>query len=299
MWKHYPLSMMFNKFLPTFPKIRVGIPGYLGFVRKNRYIKNTLRFLTNKRQKFIISTLALSLGLFAAEHILGKSAIAIVLVLSFLTSFFLYFALRKDFKDNFVPQVLILPFFYSLALGLFYLLVPARFITRIGMTFLYALGLYSLYLSENIFAVSAIRTIQLLSGARTVSLVLTLLSYFFISNVVFSFHINIFLTLLFVLLFTFPIVLQSVWTYTLDKNIFSSVFWVSCISICLIETSIFLWFNLASPTVIALFLTVIFYVILGLSHAWFERRLFRSVIFEYFWVSVIAFIFLILFSGLI
>lgn len=267
--------------------------------RKNRYVKSLFRFLTNKRQKFIFSTLILSLGLFITEYLLGKSAILLVLFIAFLTSFLLFISLRKDFKDNFVPQVLILPFFYSLALGLFYLLVPARFITRVGMTFLFALGLYSLYLSENIFAVSAIRTIQLLSGARTVSLVITLLSYFFISNVVFSFHINIFITLLLIFLYTFPIVLQSVWTYTLDKNLFSSVFWVSSISICLMEISIFLWFSLASPTVIALFLTAIFYIILGLTHSWFERRLFRSVIIEYFWVSAIAFIFLILFSGLV
>ena len=67
------------------------------------------------------------------------------------------------------------------------------------MTSLYALGLYSLFLSQNIFTVSSIRTIALLSGARTVSLVLTLLSFFFLSNVVFSFHINIFLTLLLIL----------------------------------------------------------------------------------------------------
>lgn len=268
-------------------------------ISKNKHIRFFLRFLTNKRQKFIFSTFILSVGLFIAEFTLGKSAIVMVVALAFLSSLFLYISLRNDLKDNFVPQVLILPFFYSLALGLFYLLVPARLLTRIGMTFLFAFGLYSLYLSENIFAVSAIRTIQLLSGARTVSLVLTLLSYFFISNVVFSLHINIFLTLLLVLIYTFPIVLQSVWTYTLDKSIFSSVFWVSCISICLIEISLILWFNLASPTVIALFLTAIFYIILGLTHAWFEKRLFRSVIFEYFWVSIIAFIFLILFSGLI
>ncbi len=264
---------------------------------RNKLLKSILNFFTNKRQKFLLSVLVLSIGLFIAEYVLGRSGIIIVLILSFLTSFFLYLSLRDDLKENFTPQVLILPFFYTLALGLFYLLVPARLLTRFGMTFLYALGLYSLFLSENIFTVSAIRTIQLLSGARTISLVLTMLSYFFISNVVFSFHTNIFITLGLVTLYTFPIVLHSVWTYAQERNLFSQVFWVLTITICLVEVAAFLWFNQGSPTVIALFLTAIFYVILGLTHAWFERRLFRAVILEYFWVTVISFIFLTLFSG--
>lgn len=264
---------------------------------RKTFLKSIFNFFTNKRQKFILSVLVLSVGLFIAEYVLGRSGIIIALILSFLTSFFLYLSLREDLKENFTPQVLILPFFYTLAIGLFYLLVPARLLTRFAMTFLYALGLYSLFLSENIFTVSAIRTIQLLSGARTISLVLTMLSYFFISNVVFSFHTNIFITLILVTLYTFPIVLHSVWTYAQEKNLFSQVFWVLTITICLVEVAAFLWFNQASPTVIALFLTAIFYVILGLTHAWFERRLFRGVILEYFWVTILSFIFLTLFSG--
>lgn len=259
--------------------------------------KSLFKFLTSKRQKFVLSVLILSVGLFIAEYVVGRSGVILVLILSFLTSFLLYLSLREDLKENFTPQVLILPFFYTLALGLFYLLVPARLLTRFAMTFLYALGLYSLFLSENIFTVSAIRTIQLLSGARTISLVLTMLSFFFISNVVFSFHTNIFITLGLVALYTFPIVLHSVWTYAQEKSLFSQVFWVLTITICLIEVAAFLWFSQGSPTVLALFLTAIFYVILGLTHAWFERRLFRGVILEYFWVTIISFIFLTLFSS--
>lgn len=251
----------------------------------------------SKRQKFILSVVFLSLGLFIAEHFLGKSGLYIVLVLSILSSVFLYITLRNDLKDNFTPQVFILPFLYSLSVGLFYLLVPARFITRIAMTSFYALGLYSLYLSQNIFVVSSIRTIQLLASARTVSLVLTLLSYFFISNVVFSFHINVFITLALVFIYTFIIVLQAIWVHTLEKNPFSQIFWVLSLTICLSEIALFLWFGPSSPTVAALFLTSIFYVLIGLSHAWFDKRLFRSVILEYFWITVIAFVFLLTFTN--
>jgi hypothetical protein len=253
--------------------------------------------LFSKRQRFIFGVIILSLGLFISEYILGKSAISIVFVLSLSTVGFLFLTLKEDLKDNFSPQVFILPFFYSLAVGLFYLLVPARFITRIGITSLYALGLYSLFLTENIFTVSSIRTIALLSGARTVSLVLTLLSFFFLSNVVFSFHINIFLTLLLIFIYSFLIVLQSIWTYTLEKNPLSEIFWVLSLTFCIVEVAVFLWFRQGSPTVLALFLTAIFYVLIGLTQAWFEKRLFRGIILEYFWVTVVSFIFLILFTN--
>jgi hypothetical protein len=265
--------------------------------RIKKIISSVSRILSSKRQKFIISVIVLSVGLFSSEYILGKSAISIVFVLSILTSVFLYIGLREDLKENFSWQVFILPFFYSLAVGLFYLLVPARLITRIGMTSLYALGLYSLYLSQNIFTVSSIRTIALLSGARTVSLVLTLLSFFFISNVVFSFHINVFITLLLIFIYSFLIISQAIWTYTLEKNPLSEIFWTLSLTICLSEIALFLWFRQGSPTVLALFLSAIFYVLIGLTHAWFEKRLFRGVILEYFWVTVISFIFLVLFTN--
>lgn len=256
-----------------------------------------LRLIDNKRQRFIFSVIILSLGLFIAEHFLGKSGLYFVFILSFLTTFLLYFSLKEDLKDNFSIQIFILPFFYSLSVGLFYLLVPARLLTRIGMTTLYAVGLYSLFLSQNIFTVSSIRTIALLSGARTVSLVLTLLSYFFLSNVVFSFHVNVFITLALIFIYTFPFVLQAIWIHTLDKNPFAQVFWVLSLTVCLVEIALFLWFGPSSPTVSALFLTAIFYVLVGLTQAWFEKRLFRSVILEYFWITVISFIFLVLFTN--
>jgi hypothetical protein len=265
--------------------------------RVKKLIGFVSRILFSKRQKFIAVVIILSLGLFSSEYILGKSAISIVFILSILTSVFLYISLRNDLKENFNLQVFILPFFYSLAVGLFYLLVPARLLTRVGITSLYAVGLYSLFLSQNIFTVSSIRTIALLSGARTVSLVLTLLSYFFLSNVVFSFHINVVITILIIFIYTFLIVLQAIWTYTLEKNPLPEIFWTLSLTICLVEIAFFLWFRPGSPTVLALFLSAIFYVLIGLTHAWFEKRLFRGVILEYFWLTVVSFIFLVLFTN--
>lgn len=254
-------------------------------------------FLGSKRQRLVISVILLSIGLFVSEYFLGKSGIYLVFMLSVLTDFFLFLALRKDLKDNFMPQIFILPFLFSLSFGMFYFLVPARLLTRIFITGLYATGLYSLFLSENIFTVSSMRTIALLSGARTVTFTLTLLSFFFLSNVTFSMHLNVFITLAIIFVYTFPMVLQSLWIHTLEKNIFSEISWALLLTICLFELSVILWFWPSTPTLISLFLAGVFYSLIGLTQVWFDKRLFRAVIWEYILVSIIVFIALVLYTS--
>lgn len=274
-------------------------------IRKIRFWNNRVyRSSTNKlrrinltkRQKLVVGVLISSLGLFISENLLGRSGIFVVILLAFVTDFFLFFALAEDLEENFSWQVFILPFFYSLAFGLFYLLVPARFLTRIAMTSFYAVGLYSLFLSQNIFTVSSIRTIALLSSARTVSFTITLISYFFLINVIYSLHTNIFITSFLIFVFSFPLIMQSIWVYTLEKSIASNFVWSLSLSLALLETSLILWFWPSNPTLIALFLTGIFYTIVGVSQSWFEKRLFRGVMLEYFWVAIVTFTVLIMFT---
>lgn len=274
--------MMFKKFTQIWRKIK----------KKNNYLFNI-----PKRQKFIISVVILSLILFSSEQLFGRGGMFMAFLLSIFTAFFIFWVERIDLEDNFSPQIFILPFFYTLACALFYFLVPARFLTRIGMTSLYALGLYSLLLSENIFIVSSIRTIALLSSARTVSFIITLLSYFFMANVVFSLHLNIFITLIFIFAFSFPLILHSMWTHTLESSLRSNLQWVLMIAICIVETALALWFWPTTPTIIGLFLTGLFYILVGISQVWLDKRLFKGVMWEYVWVGVIIFLVFITFSS--
>ncbi|MFH1186982.1 MAG: hypothetical protein V1697_02280 [Candidatus Levyibacteriota bacterium] len=255
------------------------------------------KFLLSKRQKLVLSVIFLSIGLFVSEYFLGKSGIYIIFVLSILTNVFLYLVLRSDLKNNFLPQIFILPFFYSLAFGMFYFLVPTRMLARIIMTSLYTIGLYSLFLSENIFTVSSMRTIALLSGARTVAFTITLVSFFFLSNVVFTLHLNVFITLALIFIYTFSLVLHSLWSYSLEKSLRSEMIWVFFLTVCLFELSIVLWFWPSTPTLIALFLTGVFYSLIGLTQAWFDKKLFKAVIWEYVSVSIIVFAALVIYTS--
>lgn len=259
--------------------------------------KRSIVITIDKRQKFVIAVIFLSFGLFISEFQFGRSGLLISLIISIFSILFLLWAIYRDIKDNFSISLFILPFFYSLAFGLFYFLVPASVLSRIALTSFYALGMYSLFLSQNIFVVASIRTIALLSGARIVSFIITLLSFFFLTNIVFTLHANVAVTAGLIFIFTYPLIYQSIWTYNLQKTTYQVALWVLALSISIIEAAIILWFWPSSPTVIALFLAGFFYTITGLSHVWFEKRLFRGVLWEYLWVGVVVFFVLILFSS--
>jgi hypothetical protein len=260
--------------------------------------KKVITISISKRKKFVIGVICLTLGLFLSGNTqIGNNALYIAGTLAVLTDVFLLWGVYRDLKESFTPSVFILPFFYSLAFGLFYFLVPARLIFRIILCFVYAFGLYSLFLIQNIFTVGSIRTIALLQGARIVSIIITLLSYFFLSNIIFSLHLSLLPMIVLLSVCTYLLVYQSVRTYTLQKTGYPSLpLWVIGLTICLVESAAMLWFWPSSPTVIALFLAGFFYTLVGLSHMWFEKRLFRAVLWEYLWVGVIVFCVLIAFT---
>ena len=259
-----------------------------------------------KRQKFLIAIFVLALGLLIVEHQFSRSGLYSALALSFLTEVFLFWALRQDIKENKSGNLFILPFFYTLGFSLFYFslrfgflyFTPASLVSQLIWTALYAFGLYSMFLSQNIFAVASIRTIALLSGARIVSFVLTLLTYFFLTNITFTLHLSIYFTVIIFAIYTFFLVSQSLWTYRLVKETRASIIWTAAVTLCLVEMATMLWFWPSSPTVIAIFLSGFFYTLVGLSHVWLERRLFRGVLWEYVWVGAIVFFALLLFSPL-
>ena len=95
------------------------------FAKKGRGAIKILTSLT-KREKLIFSVIVLSLGLFIAEHLLGKSGIFTVFTIAVLADLLLFFSLYPDLKENTFLQIFILPFFFSLSFGLFYFLVPSR-----------------------------------------------------------------------------------------------------------------------------------------------------------------------------
>lgn len=257
---------------------------------------NFERIIVSKRQRFVIGVIILSLGFYFSENLFARSGIYMSFVLAIATNIFLLWASYRDIRENFSLSIFILPFFYSLSFALFYFLAPGRLLTQFIVTPLYAIGLYSLFLSQNIFIVASARTIALLSGARIVSFIITLVSYFFLSTILFSLDISIIPIALMFFVVSFLLVMQNLWTITLERSIKTYSIWASILALCLVEIATVLWFWPTSSTVIAIFLTGFFYTIVGPAQIWLEKRLFRGVLWEYVWVGIIVFSILLSFT---
>lgn len=266
--------------------------------RPRKQTKKILSITIPKRQKFVLAVLILSVGLFlVGNNQTGQYALHIALTLAIVTDIFLLWGIYSNLRENFNASIFILPFFYSLSSGMFYFLVPARLLFRIPVAIIYGIGLYSLFLSQNVFIVATNRVIALLAGARIVSFLITILSYFLITDIVFSLHLPFLPMIFIVALYSYLLVYQSIRTYVLQKIESESIFfWSAGVTLCLVEAAALLWFWPSSPTIIAIFLAGFFSTLAGLSHTWFERRLFRGVLWEYLWVGAVVFFVLIAFT---
>lgn len=262
-----------------------------------RVLKKIPLFNLNKRGKFVLSVLLLTTGLFFSELLTGPLLILAGFVLSVLTVFLLYIALKDDIKPSILYPIIILPFFYTLSFVLFYSLIPERLLTRIVLTLVYSFGLYSLFLSQNIFAISAARTINLVRSARIVSYVLTIFVLFCMASIIFSLRLPVFITPFLIVLVSFLLSFQSLWAYTEDReNTKDVTVYSGFIALMMGELSLILAVWPVTAAIYAIFLTGLFYTYLGLSHIWLEKRLFKSVLWEYVWVGVLSIVFLVLFA---
>jgi len=249
----------------------------------------------SKRQRFVISVILLSTGLFFSESY-RQFHLYVSFLLSLLTVLAIWWSNYKDIRENRSPMIFVLPFFFTLSFGLFYFLLGDRILSRLILTTFYAIGLYSLFLSQNIFIVSSIRTIALLSSARLVSTVLVLVTFVFLTATIFSLRLFLFPTAILVFIYSFFLVSHSLWIYTLESRFLPNAKWTFFLSLCLFELTLILWFWPAHFAFVSVFLMGFLYTLVSLTHLWFEKKLFKGSLWEYVWISLVIFIILLFFT---
>ena len=245
----------------------------------------------SKRQKFVITSSLLSLGFLALQFIDDKYRFLGISSLGLSTFLLFYWSLREGLGWNMTLMSLILPFYFTMGVGLFWFLLPSNLFTRIPIAIFYGFGIYALCLTSNIYTVASIRTIALLRAARGVGFVITLVTFFLLFDAILSIHPNILMNTSSIILFSFPLLLQGFWTITLGKKISKELLSLSLISSLIlgeIATNLYFW----PVTVIvgSIFLTVALYILLGLGQAKLEGRLFRQTVREYLLVGALVFL---------
>lgn len=243
-----------------------------------------------KRRKFLLVSVALSLGLLIVQRLTVESrygAIAIYAALAYLLT---AWSLLKDLRGvNWVVN-LILPTFYPVSVALFYFLLPQAPLTQTVVLVLFGISMYGLLLTANIFAVASIRTIQLLRAARAVGFLLSILTSAFLFHVILSLHLAWWVVGVMAFAVALPILWQGVWSYVVSATIKREFYYALVGAVVMAEIAIALSFWLIDVPLASVVLAMGMYVVLGLFQHDLEGRLFRRTIQEYVGFAGIVFV---------
>lgn len=254
-----------------------------------RFFRKRLSF--TKREKFGVVVGLLTLGLLAVQLAASSFRYQLIIVLVVLTYLLSAWSLREDLAGVEWLTLFILPAMYTAAINLFYFLLPVRWLTRLPTAFLFAVGMYAILLVENIYNVAAERTIQLLRAAHSVGLLITLFTLFLFFSVVFSLHLPAYWNVLLVFLISLPLSLQSLWSMRLDPRIDGEILIFTFLtSLSFAEFAFVFSFWPIQGVIEALFLTTIYYTIVGLVQQNLVERLFRQTITEFVSVAGVVFV---------
>ena len=248
-----------------------------------------------KRQRFIATSLLLSVGLLTIQLANVSWRYGAIAFLAFLAYFLSAWSLAEGLNGIEWLTVLVLPTFFTAGVGLFYFLMPAKWLMRLPVVLLYGLGFYGLLLTENIFSVAAIRTIQLLRSAQAVGFLLTLVTSFFLYNTILAYRFDAWFNFLLVGLISFPLILQALWYVELEEKV-SKKIWLYSLALSLVLAEVALVFSFwpVSVTTGSLALITSTYIVLGLAQHRFSERLFKKTIREYVAIGVVILVIIFL-----
>lgn len=243
----------------------------------------------SKRRKFVIASFLLSLGLLSTQFvtfglIYRYIAIGALFFVSYLIS---AWALFEDLKGVEWLVVVPMPGLYAVSVALFYFLLPEALVSKIAVFVVFSLGAYASFLTGNIYSVAAIRTIQLLRAAHAVGFLLILTTSLLFYNTILSFRMPFFVNALLVFLVSFPLVLNGLWSITLELVLSKRLLWCSgVIAGVLAEIMVVLSCLPVTVWIGSLVLVAGMYLLLGLMQHCLQERLFRKTVREYLMVGV-------------
>lgn len=245
----------------------------------------------SKRKRFVIISGLLSFGFAAIQFLGDQNRFWAIGLLGFLTILLFYWSLHETIGRDMTVLTLVLPFMFTLGVGTFWFLLPVSIYARIPIVIFYGVGIYILCLTMNIFTVSAIRTIALLRAARGVGFVISLATSFLIFDAALSLKTEFYILLPLIFAISFPLYLQGVWSVVLEKQYQPELITLPLIaSLVMVEIAAILYFWPVTIVIGSLFLTVSYYMLVGLGHAYLEGRLFPAIYREHITVGTLVFL---------
>lgn len=262
-----------------------------------------------KRQKFVIATLVLLAGIIASRAGLGlylqwRFRVIIFALFAVLAAIW---ALRdEDFGGIEWVTLPILPALFALSAVLSFPLLPSGFdlfvsiplsadassllglLVKIVFLAIFVVGFYAALLTANIYNVAAIRTIQLLRVAHSIGFLVTVATALFLFVVISALHLSSFLNFAAVFLVALPLSFQAIWSVNLEEKISLETRNFSLLTAVILgQVAWVLSFWPVGVSIFALFLTAIFYELVGIIQYHFGERLSPRIANEFVLVAVV------------
>lgn len=244
-----------------------------------------MSFGLTKRHKIIITSAILGLAMlstgFMPLSFYLNYKLQIILGLVLLSLMLSVWALWEGLTVLKGVVLMILPMAFTLSVASYYFLLPTDWYIRFPVAILFGLIWYTLLLSQNVFNISAIRTIPLYRVASTVVFVLTIATASLLFNVIFSLHMLFIWNAMVVFMLCFPLILQLLWS--IEMEAVDSVLVVTSILMGLVvaEVALALSFWPVSNAMASVMLTAILYLVSGVSMDNLRGRLSREVVWGY------------------
>jgi len=227
----------------------------------------------SKRQRLILAAAALAFILFTMQVTAMQIQLPFILFLAFSSAVLSAWALHEDIAGIEWLTLLTLPVMYSVSVGLSYYLLPPSWNMRFLVAGIYAFTMYGLLLTENIYNVAAMRTIELLRAATAIGFLLTLLTAFLLFNTIFSFHLGVLQNTFLIFLVTCFLVLQNVWSIELEPFVSPRILlYTLTLGLVAAEVSFSLSFWPSVTTLRSIFIVAVLYVVLGITYQIYTKR---------------------------
>lgn len=246
---------------------------------KNNFLR------VEKRLRFVFSALLISSFMLLSTFFFFDYAWIFIPLLVIAVYFLTYFSILEGIEKVEWLMLFLMPVAITISFYLFYLLFPIRWITRIPFIFFYALSIYAGLLISNIFNVGVEKSLQLYRAAFSVNYFYHSLVSFLFFSIVISLKTNFIINFVLIFFISFILCLQLLWSVKLELKISKSVVRYSLlIALLIAESGVIFSFMPLKTSVLALFLTTIYYSIAGIIYHHIDQKLFKQTIREYLFV---------------
>lgn len=259
------------------------------------FYKTSLKI--EKRFRFVLSVVLMASLMLVSTFFFFDKAIMFILLFIIVSFFITYFSILQRIEKIEWITLFFMPLALTVSFYLFYLLFPVRWITRLPFIAVYAFSLYAILLATNIFNVGVEKSLQLYRAAFSVNYFYHSIVIFLASSVLFSFHLNPFLNGIIMLILSFLLSLQLLWSVKpkiyFEKIVIHYSLFISAI---LFQITILMSFFPIKLSVFSLVATVTYYSLAGFLYHHLEQKLFLQTIREY--LIVLGFVSLIVLLSL-